>query len=625
MQPRLSILNPEIVLSNKIPIGSGEFLTPEYDKTLMDAGVFPWFWDINKGQALLTPNILKLIPESEGYGRYLYPIIQSHLTSRDAKQFFKIIKAFIRMEEVQDHDFQLKCSTGKSPWMRISGTYLKMGEDIVGVMGNIRNINESVTLQKNLEESHNFLNTLINLIPLPIYYKNLKGEYDFFNKAFSKLQDMPDIDLTGRTVYDLYSLDQAEEFTRSDQSLFNSKKLQIYDDTVTFRDGKTRELMIYKAPDISSSDSEVKGLAGFILDKTEQNKSAKKISRLMDIKELVLEINHAILSIPDLESLLEFILQKIPSVVKSADCGTILLHKDGVLTVTASYGYKMGKYKNFSFPIKTSFMYKEGVGIPEKVVIINDIQKVISEGCHPPLLPTKTGGTVDSFMGSPIIRDGRLLGLFSLDSFTNDAFKEEDIEVMDYLNEQLAVVLDKQDLYQEVLGLSRFDSLTGLSNRHYFQEQAQAAFNRARRSGLKLVIFLADIDSLKPVNDYWGHEAGDAMICSFSNLLKDSFRDSDILGRMGGDEFTAVFHDTDMEKLEARFNDFRSTPKVFDVSDGKVACRFSFGTAEYPSDSDSLDELIKIADQRMYMMKENGKRGRGIVNRESLLLNTNSK
>ena len=621
MQPGASIINPQIVLTYKIPIGSGEFLTPEYDQSLMDAGVFPWFWDLKKKRALLTPNILKLIPEAEGYGPYLYPIIQNHLNPKDAKQFFKIIKAFIRLEKAEDYDFQIKSFSGLSPWMRISGTYLKEGGEIIGIMGNLRNINESVILQKNLVESRNFLDTLINLIPLPIYYKNLKGEYEFFNKAFSKLQGMQDIDLIGSTVYDLYSQEQADEFTRSDQSMFKEKEVRVYDNKVTFRDGQTRELMIHKAPDISSEDSEVKGLAGFILDMTEQNKAAKKISRLIDIKELVLEINHAILSIPDMESMLEFILKKIPSVVKNADCGTILLHKEGVLTVTASYGYEMKDYKNFSFPLESTFMYKEGEGIREKVIIINDIQKIIREGNYPPLLPTKTGNTVNSFMGSPIIREGRMLGLFSLDSFSNNIFKEEDIEVMDYLNEQLAVVLDKQELYQEVLGLSRFDSLTGLSNRHYFQEQAQAALSRAGRTDQTLVILLADIDSLKPVNDYWGHEAGDAMICSFSTLLKESFRDSDILGRMGGDEFTAVFHDTDRDKLEARFNDFRNNPEHFDVPDGKVACRFSFGIAEYPTDSKSLDELIKIADQRMYEMKENGKRERGILSMESLLLN----
>lgn len=615
------MLNPLIVLTDKIPMGKDRYLTQEYGSSLEDAGVFPWYWDIEKKQMFLTPNILKLLPEADSSDFNLYPAVQKQLDSHYSKQFFKIIKSFIRLEKAENYEFQIKSvSGGPAPWIRVSGSYVKEGETIIGVMGVLRNIDESISLQNNLQESRNFLDTLINLIPLPIYYKNLKGEYEFFNKAFSDFLNMPDTNITGSTAFEIYSSRQAEQFTENDKAVFRKRDVSIYDDTVAFRDGTKRDLMVYKAPYISTSDDQVKGLAGFILDMTEQNEAKQKISRLLEMKELVLEINHAILSIPDLESLLEFILQKIPKVVKNSDCGTILLHKDGLLTVTAAYGYDISDTRNFSFPVESSFMYKDGEGIPEEVVIINDIQRVVKEGNHPPLLKTKSGKTINSFMGAPIIREGRLLGVFSLDSYSNYIFREEDIEVMNYLNEQLAVILDKQKLYQKVLGLSRFDSLTGLSNRHYFQEQALAALSRAGRNKQTLVVLLADLDSLKPVNDFFGHDAGDAMICSFSSLLQESFRDSDILGRMGGDEFTAVFHDTDRLHLEKRFNDFRDSPVSFDVPGGKVACRFSFGFAEYPGDSTSLDELIRIADQRMYEMKKKGKLKRGLVSRESLLI-----
>ncbi|MDC7234473.1 MAG: diguanylate cyclase, partial [Spirochaetales bacterium] len=610
----------EIVLTDKIPIGSGEYLTPEYDRTLCDAGVFPWFWDLRKNRILLTPNILRILPGTTSYGRSLYPIMQEHLSHEEANHLFKIIKAFVRQRTADDYDFQLKNTGYDSPWMRISGTYLKEGKKIVGVMGNLRNINESVILQKDLKESRNFLDTLINLIPLPVYYKNRKGEYQFYNRAFAKLVSARDRNLKGKTVYDVYDREQADSISQSDEELIRNKEVQIYKDEVYFKDGRNRDLSIHKAPDLDSVTSEVKGVAGFILDNTEQNRADRRIRRLLDIKELVLEINHAILSIPDLESLLEFVLEKIPTVIKNADCGTILLHKDGMLTVTACYGYVAEKMTGYSFPLDTTFMYQEAGGIPQDAIIINDLQQLIARGDFPPLLPTKSGKSVQSFLGSPITRGGKLLGIFSMDSFTNNSFREEDIEVMEYLNEQLAVILDKQELYQKVLGLSRFDSLTSLSNRHYFQEQANAAMSRAGRNSESLVILLADLDSLKPVNDFWGHDAGDDMIRCFSTLLKDSFRDSDILGRIGGDEFTAVFHDTDRINLEARFQEFYNNPRTFNVPEGQVPCRFSFGTAEFPSDGSTLEELIKVADQRMYVMKQQGKKTRVITYKTSLLI-----
>ena len=577
--------------------------------------------DLEASKFLLTPNFLKLMPEAEGYSSNLYPVLHENLSAEAARQFSRIIKSFIRGEKAEDYDFSMTDSGGHPVWLRVSGRYQRKDQKVVGVVGTIRNISEAVTLQESLEESRNFLDTLINLVPLPIYYKNNREEYEFCNRAFADLLSLPEEDMAGKKASDFYSADQAARFSLDDRKVLDEKAVRIYDDRVTMKNGDVRELMIHKAPDISPWDGRVKGLAGFILDKTEQNSINRRISRLVDLKELVLEINHAILSIPDQKSLLSFVLHKIPRVVKHADCGSILLFDGENFSVYASFGYNTEEISNFSFPLKSSFMYREDEGIPQDVQIINDLQALSRQNGYIPLLSTEAGGIVNSFMGAPILRNGEVLGIFSLDSFTNHAFGDEDVEVMNYLIEQLAVILDKQELYQKVLGLSRFDSLSGLSNRHYFQEQARATLSRAERMGQKLVILLADLDSLKPVNDFFGHEAGDAMIKCFSSLLKESFRDSDILGRMGGDEFTAVFHDTDRERLEARMESFRHDPKLFRVEGhGYAACRFSFGTAAFPQDSGSLDELIGIADKRMYEMKLQGKKGRVPYTRDTLLV-----
>jgi len=615
------MLNPRILLTDKIPIGSGEHLTPEYGDALKTAGVYPWFWDFNSNLILLTPNILELMPRADEENLYLYKFIEEHLEKDEVRSFYNILKAFIREEYPAERDFRLKNHQGNTSfWMRVSGKLLKNGQRLEGALGHIRNISDSVSLRNAMEEGKEFLDTLINLIPLPIYYKNTNGQYQFFNKAFTDIVMMEGEDIKGKTAYDLYDAKQAADIIANDSNLINKKGLRVYEKKLTFRNGRSRDFIIHKTPDQSRKSGVVKGIAGFMLDITDQNRSDRRISRLMDIMELVLEINHAILAIPDLESLLEFILNKIPRVIKGADCGTILLNDNGMVSVSASYGYLMDENCQFSFPVNESFMYKEGRGLPDSAVIINDLQRVIQQGNFPALLPTKAGRTVQSSLCSPILRNGQILGLFSLDSFTNTIFTDEDIEVMEYLIEQLAVILDKQELYQRVLGLSRFDSQTGLSNRHYFKEQAQSALNRARRTHQTLIIVLVDLDSLKSVNDFWGHEAGDSMIIAFSRLLQDSFRESDILGRLGGDEFTGVFYDTTLSQLESRFCEFSDNPPLFSVSDGSVACRFSYGMAEFPGESESLDELIGIADKRMYDMKMKRKAGLGRLTKEDLLI-----
>ena len=181
------ILNPEIKLTNHIPLGKGNFLTSDYDQTLMEAGVYPWFWDLEASKFLLTPNFLKLMPEAEGYSSNLYPVLHENLSAEAARQFSRIIKSFIRGEKAEDYDFSMTDSGGYPVWLRVSGRYQRKDQKVVGVVGTIRNISEAVTLQESLEESRNFLDTLINLVPLPIYYKNNREEYEFCNRAFADL------------------------------------------------------------------------------------------------------------------------------------------------------------------------------------------------------------------------------------------------------------------------------------------------------------------------------------------------------------------------------------------------------------------------------------------------------
>ena len=621
MEMQNALINPEIILTDYIPIGSGEFMTPEYDQALSRADVYPWYWDLKLNRFLLSPHGLDLLPQASEEGIHLFDLVEKAMMRGDIKRFNKVLKSTFRNESMEDQNFRILHPHSEKPvWMRISGQVLKKDGRIQGALGHIRNISMSVNLEASIEESRDFLTNLINLIPLPIYYKNPMGYYEFFNSSFEKYMARPADKILGKSVYNLYSRDAAERFTADDIALIDKKDFLIYTDHVLYPDGQERDVEVYKMPDLSRDDGSVKGIAGCILDLTEQKRASLRIRRLNAIMELVLEVNHAILSIPDMESLLEYILGKIQTVIPSADCGSILINDNGTLHITASFGYVKKGMKDIAIPLEQSLSYDRTKGAILKTRIIEEPDEKIVKNGGPPMARTRSGERVRAVISTPIYRDGELLGLFSLDSVREKAFTEEDTEVMDYLNEQLALVLDRQDLYQKVLGLSRFDSLTGLSNRHYFQEQGEVAIKLAERRGDNLIVLLADLDGLKPVNDFWGHEAGDAMIRCFSEMLQNSFRDSDILGRLGGDEFTGLFHDTAREDLDERFEKIRKNPPRFPVSDGgTVACRFSYGLAVFPADGRSLEALTRVADMRMYEMKERSPFRRGKATRESLL------
>lgn len=156
--------------------------------------------------------------------------------------------------------------------------------------------------------------------------------------------------------------------------------------------------------------------------------------------------------------------------------------------------------------------------------------------------------------------------------------------------------------------LARYDSLTNLPNRLYFQSYMQAVIDTAKTKKLCATVFFMDLDRLKEINDLYGHDAGDALLLETSKRLQFCFREHDFLARLGGDEFTAIIShlnednvsETIAKRIILEFN------KPFAINGIELSCRVSIGLASYPADGTRVEELIKVADDRMYNAKKSG-------------------
>lgn len=158
--------------------------------------------------------------------------------------------------------------------------------------------------------------------------------------------------------------------------------------------------------------------------------------------------------------------------------------------------------------------------------------------------------------------------------------------------------------------LSLTDELTGLHNRRGFLTLAEQQLKLARRSRQPLHIGFVDIDGMKTINDRYGHAAGDLAIRTVAEALKQTFRDSDVLARIGGDEFVILAVDTDAPKMDwlldnllqsiEKSNFENRRPYHLSVSVGSVA-------SDHRSDT-TLESLLQQADQRMYRAKGNKRR-----------------
>lgn len=139
---------------------------------------------------------------------------------------------------------------------------------------------------------------------------------------------------------------------------------------------------------------------------------------------------------------------------------------------------------------------------------------------------------------------------------------------------------------------SRTDPLTGCLNRRGFEERAEAEINAMRRRGRPGAMVVLDIDHFKPVNDTFGHAAGDELLRWFAQTLERTVRAADAVGRLGGDEFAAIFPDIDATPTKA------AVERLVQALAERAPA--SIGLASFPDDGATLEELTRCADGRLY-------------------------
>ncbi|MBI5165190.1 MAG: GGDEF domain-containing response regulator [Magnetospirillum sp.] len=150
------------------------------------------------------------------------------------------------------------------------------------------------------------------------------------------------------------------------------------------------------------------------------------------------------------------------------------------------------------------------------------------------------------------------------------------------------------------------DALTGLGNRSLFDEMARSALEQARRARERAALLFMDVDGLKPVNDTYGHQAGDRLLKMVGARILTRVRKCDILARVGGDEFAALLPRIDEPKTAVRVaRDIEAavTQAPYRIGDHDIRVGVSLGAAIFPDEAADLDTLVRVADARMYRVK----------------------
>lgn len=169
--------------------------------------------------------------------------------------------------------------------------------------------------------------------------------------------------------------------------------------------------------------------------------------------------------------------------------------------------------------------------------------------------------------------------------------------------------LQKKLSATEIEKLAHHDRLTGLVNRGFYVELFKHFLALSHRRKNKLALLFIDLDHFKQINDQYGHEMGDYVLKIVSDRMNLSVRDSDIVARMGGDEFVIILNDlTNKEQVIPVVERLLKSLKE-SISFGSHECSIgaSIGISIYPGDGDNVDTLTRKADMAMYEIKKSGR------------------
>ncbi len=209
--------------------------------------------------------------------------------------------------------------------------------------------------------------------------------------------------------------------------------------------------------------------------------------------------------------------------------------------------------------------------------------------------------------GAPIIWGMDFLGVLFV--FSDQAFYETDLKILELFTAHAAAAIRNARLHQQLSQLAITDSLTGIFNRRHFFELAETEFQEALRYNRSFSVLMFDLDLFKQVNDTYGHSRGDDILRMVVQRCAATVRQTDILGRYGGEEFAVALPQTNSKKAWAMADRLRqvisATP--IEMEKGSLTVTVSFGVSTLSTDAKDLMQLLNRADAALYQAKQSGR------------------
>ena len=323
----------------------------------------------------------------------------------------------------------------------------------------------------------------------------------------------------------------------------------------------------------------------------------EKLERYSILKDVVEELSVA-LSADDINNL---IIEKAYETIKKG--GRVLLF----LVDTEKQELMLTASKNTSrVKAKKGDLFDHWVLRHRKPLIIED---AAADFRFPADEVEKEKGVFRSLITVPLVNEDKVVGILRMDNPKELIYTQDDLRLLDILADLGVVAIQNAILYSQTQELAIHDGLTGLFVRRYFMERFSEEVKRAARSKGTFSLMMIDIDNFKDYNDKYGHTAGDLVLKHLSQAINSKIKEGDMLARYGGEELVLFLVGVNKESAAGYAESIRkmaeNNPIMLRRKESRVTV--SIGVSNYPKDSILKDELIKIADNRLYKAKNSGR------------------
>ena len=413
--------------------------------------------------------------------------------------------------------------------------------------------------EQNLKDSENQQKLILKTIPDLIWLKDIEGNFLSCNPVFERFFGAPESEIVGKTDYDFVDTELADFFRQHDRAVMEADHPITNEEWITFPDNGQKALLETTKSPLKTWDGQLIGVLGIGHDVTERHKAIEATSLsasvftyshegiiITDANSNIIDVNPACTNLTGYSR--EELIGSNPRIFSSG-----AQSKEFYQEMWASLnrdGHWDGEIENRK---KSGELYTERL-------IIDRVFNELGELTHS-------------------------VGVFS--DITYLKRQEEELERVAYT-----------------------DALTGLPNRLLLHDRMQQAFHQSERSKKMVCIGYLDLDGFKPINDQYGHEAGDEVLIEVSSRLQKAVRTGDTVARLGGDEFVLLvlnIHSIfELEQLLKRLLIKVAKPHVLPSGD-EVKVSASIGIALYPMDDADPDTLLRQAEQAMYTAKNLGK------------------